>query len=96
MAAQLLRKGLERWPREKLNLCDPAAVAVAIDPTVADIELLPVVVEIEGKHTRGMTVVDFRRGRGHQLGLHEPNVNVVTGFHSQQFRALVMDTYLAS
>ena len=41
-----------------------------------------------------MTVVDFRRGRGHKLGILEPNVEVVLRFHSDKFRSLVMDTYL--
>jgi inosine-uridine nucleoside N-ribohydrolase len=95
MVARLLRPWLERWPRPHVSLCDPAAVAVAIDPSVAEIELLPVAIETRGQHTRGMTVVDFRRGRGHRLGLLEPNVNVVLRFHSERFRELVMGTYLA-
>jgi len=95
LLARLFRKGLERWPRTKLTLCDPAAVGVAIDAGVADVELLPVAVETHGQLTRGMTVVDFRRGHGHQLGILEPNISVVLRFHSDRFRDLVMDTYLA-
>lgn len=96
MVGMLIRPWLERWPRSKISLCDPAAVALAIDPLVAEMELLPVVIEIRGQHTRGMTVVDFRRGRGHKLGVLEPNVNVVLRFHSERFRELVMGTYLMS
>ncbi len=96
MFAQLLRPWLERWPRPHISLCDPAAVAVAIDRSVADIELLPVAVETKGRHTRGMTVVDFRHGRGHKLGILEPNVDVVLGFDSERFRRLVLDTLLAA
>lgn len=95
MSAQLLRPWLQRWPRAKISLCDPAAVAAAIDPSVAEIELLPVVVETSGRFTRGMTVIDFRRGRGHKLGIREPNIDVVLRFHTEQFRDLVMNTYLA-
>ena len=95
MVAQLIRPWLERWPRPHISLCDPAAVAVAIDPAVAEMELLPVAIETQGQHTRGMTVVDFRRGRGHALGILEPNVNVVLRFHRERFRELVMGTYLA-
>ncbi|MEW6227240.1 MAG: nucleoside hydrolase [Bacillota bacterium] len=95
MAAQLLRKGLERWPRAWVSLCDPAAVAVAIDPSIAEVRKLPVVIETRGEHTRGMTVVDMRSGRGHSLGIREPNVNVVTRIHGERFRRLFMDTLLA-
>jgi len=94
MVARLLRLSLRRWPRSEISLCDPAAVAVAIDPAIAETELLPVAIETAGRHTRGMTVVDFRRGRGHKLGIMEPNVNVVLRFDSDAFRNLVMDTYL--
>jgi purine nucleosidase len=95
MAALLLRPWVERWSLTWVSLCDPAAVAVAIDAYVAEVECLPVAVETKGQHTRGMTVVDFRRGRGHKLGVMDPNVNVVLRFHSERFRELVMDTYLA-
>jgi inosine-uridine nucleoside N-ribohydrolase len=95
MAARLLRPWVETWPHPWLSLCDPAAVAVAIDPSVAESEFLPVVIETRGQHTRGMTVVDLRRGDGHPLGRHKPNVNVVLRFHSKAFRKLVMDTFLA-
>jgi inosine-uridine nucleoside N-ribohydrolase len=94
--ARLFRKELEYWPQAKLVLCDPAAVGVAVDPRVAEVELLPVAVETRGQYTRGMTVVDFRRGDGHRLGILEPNVNVVLRFHSDRFRELVMSTYLGS
>jgi hypothetical protein len=43
-----------------------------------------------------MTVVDFRRGRGHKLGIREPNIDVVLRFHSDRFRDLVMSRFLAS
>ncbi len=96
MAAALLRPWLRDEPSSFVSLCDPAAVAVAIDPSVAMIEKLPVRIETRGEHTRGMTVVDFRRGRGHTLGVHEPNTDVVLSFHVERFRSLVMNTYLGS
>jgi purine nucleosidase len=96
VTAQLLRPWLQYRPRARISLCDPAAVVVAIDPSVAEMERLPVVVETSGKYTRGMTVVDFRRGRGHKLGIREPNIDVVLRFDSDRFRDLVMNTYLAT
>jgi purine nucleosidase len=95
MAARLLRPWVERWSLTWVSLCDPAAVAVAIHADVAETEYLPVAIETRGQHTRGMTVADFRRGRGHKLGVMEPNVNVVLRFDSERFRELVMGTFLA-
>lgn len=43
-----------------LVLHDPLAVAVALDPTLVETEELPLTVELEGRHTRGMTVADRR------------------------------------
>jgi inosine-uridine nucleoside N-ribohydrolase len=95
MIAKLTRPWLERWPRPRVSLCDPAAVVATIDPSIAQTELLPVAIETRGQHTRGMTVVDFRRGRGHKLGIREPNVNVVLNFDTERFRNLVLETLLA-
>lgn len=94
MSARLLRRSLERWPRRRLSLCDPAAVAVAIDPSIAEVTKVSVAIETKGEYTRGMTVVDLRFGRGHQLGVMEPNVDVVTRIDSGRLRRLYMDTLL--
>lgn len=94
MAGALLSQSLKRWPRQKISLCDPAAVGVAIDRAVAKVEYLPVVAETRGDHTRGVTVVDFRRGRGHRLGVREPNMDVVTEIYPDRFRSLYMSTML--
>ena len=49
----------------------------------------------QGKHTRGMTVVDQREDR-HRRGLPPAeNINVVTGVDNTRYRRLVLDTWLA-
>lgn len=95
MAGKLLRRSLERWNRPRLSMCDPAAVGVAIDPSIAEIQRLPVGIETRGEYTRGMTVVDLRFGRGHKLGMMEPNVDVVMSINPERFRRLYMDTMLS-
>ncbi|MGQ9849216.1 MAG: nucleoside hydrolase [Aggregatilineaceae bacterium] len=56
-------------------LPDPLAMAVALDPTlIQSSERHYVTVEVQGRHTRGQTVVDY-----FALLEHEPNVDVVTG-----------------
>ncbi|RKP44446.1 nucleoside hydrolase [Pararobbsia silviterrae] len=39
---------------------DPCAVAYVIDPTIVRAVQVPIVVELQGAHTTGMTVADFR------------------------------------
>ncbi len=48
---------------DAISLHDPLAVAVALDPTLVTIVPGPVLVETRGQHTRGQTIVDWRRGR---------------------------------
>lgn len=44
-------------------LHDPLAVLVALDPSIVTVEETSVVVETQGEHTEGQTVVDLRRYR---------------------------------
>lgn len=43
------------------TLHDPAAAAIALDPTLATYQTLPIAVELTGTHTRGRTVGDLRQ-----------------------------------
>jgi ribokinase len=62
---QLTRAGLQgRLPQAGMPLHDPLAMAVAIDPLVVSCTPLPLHIETQGEHTRGMTVAD-RRERVH-------------------------------
>jgi pyrimidine-specific ribonucleoside hydrolase len=74
---------------------DPAATAVAIDPTVAEARMMHVEVETQGKLTRGMTVADRRWFRDILPDAPKPNVNVVTRIDNQRYRRLFLDTLLA-
>lgn len=51
-------------------LHDPVAVALIIDPTLVTTQFLPVVIEIEGTHTRGATVVDVHGVTGKPANAH--------------------------
>ena len=73
---------------------DLAAMAIAIDPTIAELTPYYVVVEIVGTHTRGMTLVDRREYFFHEEDRHEPNVKVTTGIDNDRYRKLVLSTLL--
>jgi len=87
MVGRLLRRRLERWQGPS-SPPDAAAMGVAIDPTIAESEMLHVAIETRGDHTRGMTVADRRRWRGRMPGQPEANVNVVTRIDTQDYRKL--------
>jgi len=93
MAGRLLRQRLERW-HGPVSPPDLAAMGVAIDPTIAESEMLHVAIETIGRHTRGMTVVDHRKWRGMMPGQPEANVNVVTHIDTQAYRLLCTRTLL--
>ena len=48
---------------ESMALHDPLAVAVAVEPALVTTVPGPVIVETLGEHTRGQTIVDWRRHR---------------------------------
>lgn len=64
---------------------DPAALAVALDPTLARCREAFVAVETGGRWTRGATVVDL----GGRLG-HEPNARVALELDVERFWDLVV------
>jgi inosine-uridine nucleoside N-ribohydrolase len=101
MAAKLLRVQLKRWENvatQKVMPATPpdlAAMGVALNPALANIELMNVVVETSGKHTRGMTVIDQRPYRGVFRPAPEPNINVVYTIDNPRYRKLILDTWLS-
>jgi inosine-uridine nucleoside N-ribohydrolase len=97
MAALLLRRQLARaketsGQERPATPPDLAAVAYAIDPSIAHSQMYPVEVETTGRLTRGMTLVDRRP---YLWGPHaEPNVNTILEFDTERYRRLVLDTWL--
>lgn len=73
------RRG-DRW-----HSADALAMAVALAPegVLAAVER-PVVVELDGRHTRGMTVVDWRREEG-----RPDNARILQQYDQPRFEALV-------
>lgn len=82
------------------SLHDPCAVAALIDPNLFEFEAMHVAVELQGKHTYGMTVCDHR----HLLGIGEdikaigkrkgepPNAEVALRIDAAGFFNLLTDT----
>jgi inosine-uridine nucleoside N-ribohydrolase len=92
MAGRLLRMRLTRW-KSPTTPPDLAATGVAIDRTLAAYQTYHVAIETQGKHTRGMTVVDRRPYRHLRGDVPEPNCDVVTSIDNGQYRRLVLDTF---
>ncbi len=101
MTSRLMRQSLDRW-KEFTGQSRPAmppdltAMGVALRPDlVQSAEMLNVVVETAGVHTRGMTVCDRRTFRGIFRPVPEPNVNVVYTLDNPGYRQFVLETFLA-
>ncbi len=99
MIGALLRARLNAWSRFSGEIRpttppDLAAMAIAIDPSIAELTPYYVVVETVGTHTRGMTLAD-RRKYSFTGELHEPNVAVTTAIENDRYRDLVLSTLLA-
>ena len=67
-------------------LHDPVAVAVLIDPSVTKNRFVNVEVELNGKFTRGATVVDIYNREG-----GKPNCNVALELDFEKFWQLMLD-----
>jgi purine nucleosidase len=78
-------------------LHDPMAVATLIDPTLVELVPMRVQVELDGTHTRGMTLCDGRglgsdlRPRGHRSGAARPNADVAVAVDEERFWQLLLD-----
>lgn len=76
-----------RW-----HSADPLAMALALVPGGADPLLArPLRVELDGRHTRGATVVDWQRREG-----REDNVAILERFDQRRFEALLRQALGAS
>lgn len=98
---RLLRRNLSRMeqvlgPGKPVSPPDLAAAAVAIEPGLATREELHVAIELQGTHTRGMTLVDNRPFRHMMPNAAPPNAHVVTAIDTARFRALVLGTLLGT
>jgi purine nucleosidase len=60
---EVTRLHFERMGLPAIALHDPLAVLVALDPSLVSVEKTSVVVETQGEHTEGQTVVDLRTYR---------------------------------
>jgi inosine-uridine nucleoside N-ribohydrolase len=73
---------------------DLLAVAVAIDPSIAEIEHRQVMVEINGEYTRGMTVVDRRLFTHLAKENKREDVAIAMKADQQKYADLVLNTWL--
>lgn len=77
---------VERWSGQRvLPAADPMAMAVALEPgLVTQSARHSVTVELHGRHSRGMTVVDWMQRKG-----GAPNANIALAVDQARFHALV-------
>jgi len=73
---------------------DLLAVAVAIEPNIANMQEYPVFIETKGEYTRGMTVVDRRRYSNAQPFPIMGKTKVVLSVDQKKYASLVLDTWL--
>ncbi len=79
-----------------ISACDPTAMAVAMDDSIATSQLCYVAIETKGEHTRGMTLVDRRVWRRMDSKAAPPNVDVVLRVDTRRYRKLFVHTLLAN
>ena len=72
-------------------LHDPCAVLAVSHPQLLEFRPRAVTVEVQGAHTRGMTVVDQRVIRRSPRGLDAPNVEVAYQLDADGAMALILD-----
>ncbi|MBN1261599.1 MAG: nucleoside hydrolase [Anaerolineae bacterium] len=99
MVGRLLRQRMEAWQAivgevRPTMPPDLAAMGVALDPDIAQATPYHVMIELNGTHTRGMTLADRRWYRKLFDDAPAPNVNVVTEIDNDRYRKLVLDTLL--
>ena len=103
MAGQIFSKTVEimaeisrrlGFERRFVSPPDLLAVAVAIDPSIAEIEEYPVFIETVGEYTRGMTVIDRRRFTHMVTNTDRDKVAVALKVDQQKYADLVLGTWL--
>ena len=73
---------------------DLLAMAVAIEPNIANMQEYPVYIETKGEYTRGMTVVDRRRYSKNKQFPFTVKTKVVLSVDQKKYASLVLDTWL--
>lgn len=73
---------------------DLLAMAIAIDPSISEIEEYQVFIETRGEYTRGMTVVDRRKYNRVKLQSDRKDMRVVMAADQKKYSDLVLKTWL--
>ena len=103
MAGQIFGKTVEimaeisrrlGFERRFVSPPDLLAVAVAIDPSIAEIKEYPIFIETTGENTRGMTVIDRRRFTHMEVKSNRDKVEVALTVDQQKYADLVLGTWL--
>jgi pyrimidine-specific ribonucleoside hydrolase len=96
LAGQLLRHRMSSGGLDSAEIGDAGAVAAVIAPDGLVTEALPVRVELDGRYTRGCTVVDRRLASDR---IHDPHrdhpapvVDVALGVDAERYAALFVTT----
>jgi purine nucleosidase len=63
LAREVTRHHFDGLGLDSIALHDPLTVAVALDPSLVTVIETEALVETDGEHTRGQTVVDLRRNK---------------------------------
>jgi purine nucleosidase len=85
---------LHGFERRFVSPPDLLAVAVAIDPSIAEIKDYPIFIETGGEYTRGMTVVDRRRFTHMNQDKTRGKVAVALSVDQEKYAGLVINTWL--
>jgi pyrimidine-specific ribonucleoside hydrolase len=96
LVGQIMLSELNRFKSDTASMGDAGTIVYLLDPDAATIERRHVSVELAGKHTRGMTVVDLRpvvHPPDEESG--PPNVSVVSAIDAERFRATFLRYVLA-
>jgi len=95
-SGKLMTYDINHFNLECAVIGDAGAVAVAIQPEGLITKPMHLVMELQGTHTRGMTVVDFRPEVFQPDKTRElPNVHIAVELDIQMYKKLFRDTLLA-
>jgi pyrimidine-specific ribonucleoside hydrolase len=97
LAGRLLLFYMDTFRLNDSTVGDAGAVACVIDPAGLRTIHAPVMIELAGRWTRGMTVVDQRipeiaRANETWQRVQPPNADVAVGIDAQRYRALFVDS----
>jgi purine nucleosidase len=99
LAARILPHYLGVYERttgdRRCAMHDPLAVAVAARPALTTTRSVPVHIELAGRHTRGMTVVDLRGPRADDEAADTPRTDVALAVDIDAFGRLLRERLTA-